>query len=61
MTTTRSPFMFQPGDMGEFEQEQVGVDAVGNPVFARQCIRPPLYTGGRNADGTATRARKPML
>jgi len=61
MTTERSRFMFQPGDMGEFEQVQVGVDADGNPVFARQCIRPPLYTGGSNADGMATLARKPTL
>lgn len=59
MTTTRVPQMFQPGDMGEFEQVQVGVDADGSPVFARRCIRPPLYIGGLNADGTPTRARKP--
>jgi hypothetical protein len=49
--------MFEPGDMGEFERAEVGVDADGNPVFAQRCIRPPLYTGGVNVDGSPTRAR----
>jgi hypothetical protein len=51
------PFMFEPGDMGEFERVQVGVTAGGAPVYGRRQVKPATYTGGYNADGTPTRAR----
>jgi hypothetical protein len=49
--------MFEPGDMGEFEHVQVGVTAGGQPVYGRRQVKPATYTGGRNADGSPTRAR----
>lgn len=51
------PFMFEPGDMGEFEHVQIGVTADGAPVYGRRQVKAAKYTGGRNADGSPTRAR----
>lgn len=50
-------YVFEPGDMGEFELVQVTVDASGAPVFARRQVKPAKYTGGFNADGSPTRAK----
>lgn len=51
------PYMFEPGDMGEFEHVQVGVTVGGAPVYGRRQVKPATYTGGRNVDGSPTRAR----
>ncbi|WP_407120234.1 hypothetical protein [Bradyrhizobium sp. STM 3561] len=45
-------------DLGEFDTVQVTVDADGKPVLARRIKRHPTHTGGFNADGTPTRARR---
>jgi hypothetical protein len=51
-----APYMFEPGDMGEFLPGQVGWDANGTPLIVTVCINPPTYTGGFQVDGTPTLA-----
>lgn len=54
--SSSEPFVHEPGDMGRFEQVQVGVDASGAPVLARRQVAPATYTGGFDASGRPTRA-----
>lgn len=51
------PYIFEPGDMGEYDLVQVTVNAAGEPVYERRCTKRPKYTGGKNADGSWTLAR----
>ena len=49
------PYMFEPGDMGEYELVQVAVRADnGEPIYGHRQVKPGIYTGGYNADGTPT-------
>lgn len=55
-----TPYMFEPGDMGEYVPVQVGVRADnGEPVYGWKRVKPGIYTGGYNVDGTPTRAMQP--
>lgn len=51
------PFIYEAGDMGEFELVQVTTTASGAPVYERRMVKPAKYTGGTNTDGSWTLAK----
>ena len=54
--TDPAPYIFDPGDLGEYVLVQVTVTASGEPVYQRKWTKPAKYTGGKNADGSWTLA-----
>jgi hypothetical protein len=51
------PFIFESGDLGEFEMVPVTTTSGGAPVYERRMVKQPKYTGGKNADGSWTLAK----